>query len=50
MSDQQNLMKTSRFERVILAISENLKLFEDSKIKETKILVNTIRQIIQLAN
>ena len=49
ISTSENSLKTSRFERVIIAINENLKLFEDSEVKETKILVNTVRQIIKLA-
>jgi hypothetical protein len=43
-------MQKSRFEKVIKAIQENLKLFDETKIKETKILVNSIRQIIELAD
>lgn len=50
ISNQENPLKISRHEKVISAIRENLKLFEDSKIKETRILVNSIRNILELAN
>ena len=48
ISNNINPLKKSRFEKAILAINENLKLFEETKIKETKILVTTLKQIINL--
>ena len=49
ISTSADSIKKSRVEKVILAIRENLKLFEDSEVKETKLLVNSINQIIELA-
>lgn len=48
ISKNEDPLKKSRVEKVILAIRENLKLFEDSEVKETKLLVNSIKQIIEL--
>jgi hypothetical protein len=50
ISNNVNSLKKSRFEKAILAINENIKLFEETEHKETKILVTTIKQIINLTN